>query len=137
MAALLGASGVDLTPELAIDDLGEQIDFVMNFVLSQKNKAHVIDLLTMRQEASTDLAITLSDARARPRARVRTRRSDRPILAGNHPAVQGAILADLWVANKAFTPIRQKILPPNFFKIFCSLPSLMRRPPLADPGAPY
>jgi hypothetical protein len=62
LAALLGASGVDLTPELAIDDLGEQIDFVMNFVLSQKNKAHVIDLLTMRQEASTDLAITLSDA---------------------------------------------------------------------------
>jgi hypothetical protein len=57
LSALLDANGVDLTPELAIEDVEEHIDFVMKFVLAQKNKAaNVIALLTLLQEAATDLA---------------------------------------------------------------------------------
>jgi hypothetical protein len=49
--------GVDLTPELAISDLEENIDFVIKFIVGRKNnKAHVIALLQALQDASTDLA---------------------------------------------------------------------------------
>jgi hypothetical protein len=53
--ALLGG-GDDLTPELAIEDFGEQVDFVIGLVLEDKDRAHVMALLKLLLEAANDLA---------------------------------------------------------------------------------